>query len=616
MDRRDRGASGGAGGDRLTSVTTYRLRIADPNGHHFEIVCDIDNPQTEQRLSMPSWIPGSYLLREFARHVVEVKAESNGRPIEIAKIDKGSWVVRGAKDRLRVTLRVHALDLSVRGAYLDGQRAYFNGPCVFLWVHGKEREPASVWLEAPEDPRCRDWQVATSMQPVDVDTRGFGRYAAKDYDELIDHPAEISAFARVAFTAANIPHELVVAGRHDTDLERVAGDLRQLCETQLAFFGPPAPFERYVFLGLALDKGYGGLEHRSSSSLMLSADDLPKPGEAGVPAEYQRFLGLCSHEYFHSWNVKRLKPAAFMPYRLDRRNHTRLLWVFEGITSYYQDLLLLRGDLIGLDAYLVRLAQMLTKVYRAPGRLHQSLAEASFDAWDRLYKPEPNSLNATISYYTKGALVALALDLKLRKASNSAVGLDEVMTALWERFGREGVGLGEDDFERVAEELGGADLGEFFDLAVRDTVDLPLAELLADFAVSMELRASAGPQDQGGALKHTERSSLTLGAIYRDTRDSLELLGVVAGGPAESAGLVAGDQIVALDGYRVDAATLTRRLSRFDPGATVTITLFRRNELLQFPITLQSAPLDTVSLTAQANPDAAGLERRIAWLGS
>jgi len=594
----------------------YAVRLADLNRHLLEIECRLPSPAAIEYLSLPSWIPGSYLLREYARHVVRIAAASpNGAPV-VTKIDNSTWTVEGASDELVVVIRVYALDLSVRGAYLDGQRGYLNGTCVFLRVRGREHEAVEVTIERPAEPRCAAWRVGTAMNPLQVDPAGFGRYSARDYEELIDHPVEISDFARVEFTAAGIPHALVIAGRHESDLERVASDLRQLCETQLNFFGAPAPFDHYLFLGLAVDKSYGGLEHRASSSLVFDPNDLPKPAETGMPQEYQRFLSLCSHEYFHAWHIKQLKPAAFSPYRLNERNYTRLLWVFEGITSYYQDLMLLRSDLIGRAAYLNRLAQVLTRVYRTPGRALQSLAESSFDAWDKLYKPESNSANATMSYYTKGALVALALDLTVRAATSSAASLDTILVALWTRFGRAGVGLAESDFERLAAEIAGISLQQFFDKAVRGTDDLPLEELLGAFGVDLQFRAATGPQDLGGLAPRPDgEPTLTLGVSYRDGAAGLELTTVFDGGPAEAAGLNVGDQVIALGGYRVDPANLARRLARFEPGETVPVAFFRRNELLHAQLKLELTPLDTCCLRLREDPGPEVADLRRAWLG-
>jgi predicted metalloprotease with PDZ domain len=597
-------------------MLSYLVRLADPNRHLLAVECRIPAVAENETVSLPSWIPGSYLLREYARHVTAIGVTSaQGRPL-LTKVDNSSWQVSGAAGEVVITMQVYALDLSVRGAYLDGERGYLNGTCVFLRVHGRESEPVELTIVPPEDPRCADWRVGTAMAPRNVDGRGFGRYGASDYDELIDHPIEISNFAEVEFKAAGIAHRLLIAGRHSTDLERVATDLSQLCDEQQQFFGAPSPFDRYVFLATAVEKGYGGLEHRASSSLMFDPGDLPVVGEPGVPRDYQRFLSLCSHEYFHAWHVKQLKPAAFSPYRLNERNYTRQLWVFEGITSYYQDLMLLRAGLIGAEAYLNRLAQTLTRVYRTPGRAQQSLAESSFDAWDRLYKPEPNSPNATISYYTKGALVALALDLTVRSATGSTASLDRILTQLWTDYGRDRRGIAEGEFEAVAAAVAGIPLTEFFDQAVRGTDDLPLGPLLAAFGVNLEFRAALGPQDAGGsAPPPSGPAPLGLGIAYRDGGLGLELTTVLDGGPAERAGLSPGDLLIAIGRRRVDAASLSRRLARFEAGDSVPVAYFRRGELAETELTLAPAPLDTCVLRLAAEADPAALALRQAWLG-
>lgn len=564
---------------------------------------------------MPAWIPGSYLLRDFARHVVHAEAKSGGEALAVEKTGSGEWCVRGARGTLDFTITVHALDQSVRGAYVDRRRAYFNGPCVFALPEGRDAELIEVTLEPPQHPACEDWRVATALSADDVDERGFGTYRAGDYDELLDHPVEISDFESVEFEAASVPHRLVVAGRFESDLDRVATDLALLCTTQIEFFGRPAPFDRYVFLGLATGDGYGGLEHRASTSLIFSRDDLPKPGEVGPSRDYQRFLALASHEYFHTWHVKRTKPAAFMPYRLDRRNHTRLLWVFEGITSYYQELMLRRSGVVGINAFLQRLGELLTRVFRTPGRFNQSLAESSFDAWDVLYRPEPYHPNTSISYYTKGAMVALALDLKLRLETKGRTSLDEVVRELWLRYGARGVGVPEDGFERLAAELSGLDLTAFFDSAVRGTDDPPLKDLLAPFGISLELRAASGPDDKGGAPRAGNGELLTLGAAIREREHGLELASVLEGGAAERAGLNPGDVLVAIDRLRVTSRNLARRLARFEDGERVTATVFRGDELLEVGLVLKRAPLDTCYLVVRDAADAEVAARRRAWLG-
>ena len=565
---------------------------------------------------MPAWIPGSYLLRDFARHVVRAEAKSGRESLPVVKTGAAEWSVRGAGRTLIFTITVYALDQSVRGAYLDRQRGYFNGPCVFVTPVGREAEPIEVTLEPPPHSQCEDWRVATALVPRELDERGFGTYNAADYDELLDHPVEISDFERVEFEAGGVPHHLVISGRFESDLDRIAADLTQICTAQIEFFGKPAPFDRYWFLGLAVGEGYGGLEHRASSSLIFGRDELPKAGEAGPSRDYQRFLALASHEYFHTWHVKRTKPAAFMPYRLDRRNQTRLLWVFEGITSYYQELMLLRSGVIGVNAFLQRLGELLTRVFRMPGRFKQSLEASSFDAWDVLYRPEPHHANTSISYYAKGAMVALALDLKLRLDTAGRASLDDVMRELWRRYGARGVGVPEDGFELLAAEVSGLDLEPFFASAVRGTEDPPLKELLAEFGVALEMRAAAGADDRGGAAARSANGELlSLGVAVREREHGLELTSVLDGGPAERAGLNPGDVLVAIDRLRVTGRNLARRLARFESGERVTASAFRGDELLEVGIVLKAAPLDTCYLTVrdQAAPTAA--ERRRAWLG-
>jgi predicted metalloprotease with PDZ domain len=597
------------------ALIRYRVRLADVDRHRFEVECRLEDAAAEQRFSLPAWIPGSYLLRDFARHVVRAEAVSGGEPLEVVKTGAAEWCVSGAARELEFTITVHALDQSVRGSYLDRQRGYFNGPCLFVLPEGRAAEPIELAIEAPAHASCADWRVATSFTPHEVDERGFGSYRAADYDELLDHPVEISDFESVEFEAAGVPHRLVISGRFESDLERIATDLAQICAAQIEFFGKPAPFDRYLFLGLAVGEGHGGLEHRASTSLIFGRDDLPKPGEAGPSRDYQRFLALASHEYFHAWHVKRTKPAAFMPYRLDRRNHTRLLWVFEGITSYYQELMLLRSGVIGMTAFLQRLGELLTRVFRMPGRFEQSLDAASFDAWDVLYRPEPHHPNTTISYYTKGALVALALDLKLRLESAGRTSLDDVVRELWRRYGARGIGVPEDGFERLAAEVSGLDLGAFFASAVRGTDDPPVKELLAEFAVALEMRAASGPDDRGGTPRAVNGELLALGAQVREREHGLELVSVLDGGAAERAGLNPGDVLVAIDRLRVTGRNLARRLARFENGERVTATVFRGDELLELGMVLKAAQLDTCYLTAREHADTHALERRRAWLG-
>ncbi|MFZ2852493.1 MAG: peptidase M61, partial [Rhodocyclaceae bacterium] len=540
----------------------YTIRPLNPAAHLFEVSCTVDNPDPDgQRFALPAWIPGSYLIRDFARHIVAIRAESGdsaGRPVRLAKIDKHTWQAAALKagESLTVTCEVYAWDLSVRGAHLDTTHAFFNGTSVFLSPLGHEQAPCLVDLLPPEGEDYQGWRVATALAAENSEKNekvaakrhakrnGFGRYRAANYDELIDHPVEMGTFTRATFKACGVPHEVVISGRHDCDLERLTADLKRICEWQIRFFGEPTPMDRYVFLVTAVGDGYGGLEHRASTALLCARDDLPHAGMAGTPERYRGFLGLCSHEYFHTWNVKRIKPAAFVPYDLTRENHSTLLWAFEGFTSYYDDLALLRCGAIGLDDWLELTAKTIANVERAPGRRRQTLAESSFDAWSKYYRQDENTPNEVVSYYAKGALVALALDLTLRSATKGRTSLDDVMRTLWRRHGQTGVGVGDDDIRRIAEECAGIKLKHFFDQAVHGTQDLPLARLLKPFGIRLQ-RAATGQTPSLGVKTGSDGNEVNLATVY-------------AGGAAQQAGLAAGDTLLALDGLRVTPATLER----------------------------------------------------------
>lgn len=362
-------------------------------------------------------------------------------------------------------------------------------------------------------------------------------------------------------------------------------------------FGAPAPMRRYTFLVTAVGQGYGGLEHRASTALLCSRYDLPARALPGISAGYRTFLGLCSHEYFHAWHVKRIKPAAFIACDLNRENYTTLLWAFEGFTSYYDDLALLRSGVIELPDWLEITAKTISDVERCPGRQRQTLAEASFDAWSKFYRPDENSPNAQISYYAKGALFALALDLTLRARTRGRVSLDDVMRSLWWQYGKTGQGVGDEDIRLIAEALCGLDLRRFFADGVHGTRELPLKKLLAPFGIGLEWDKAKTP---------------ALGVKTANAADALKLATVYDGGAAQAAGLAADDVLVAIDGLRVTPASLEQQLGRCRPGDTLTVHAFRRDELMQFSVRLAPPADETARLVVKTGAN----RLRHAWLGA
>jgi predicted metalloprotease with PDZ domain len=603
----------------------YLIVPAAPEAHRFEVTVRVSDPEPAgQELWLPVWVPGSYLVREFARQVLAVSArDGQGRAVSVTKVDKHRWRCAPCIGPLSVTCEVYAWDLSVRAAHLDTTHAYFNGSAVFLAVAGREHEHCTVDIEPPPGEAFKAWRVATTLERAGAPEHGFGRYRAADYDELIDHPVECGTFDLVSFDAHGVRHDVALTGRHRGDLDRLVRDLARACTAQIDLFGAPPPFDRYLFQITVVGDGYGGLEHRRSTSLLCSRDDLPQVGQSKTGDRYRTLLGLASHEYFHAWNVKRIKPAAFLPYDLSREAYTRQLWAFEGITSYYDDLALVRCGLFTHDEYLQMLGETVTRVLRGGGRLRQSVAESSFDAWIKFYRPDENTPNAVVSYYTKGSLVALALDLTLREATGGARSLDDLMRRLWHDYGARDIGVPEDRIPALASEIAGRDLGAFFALAVEGTADLPLATLLATVGVTIGLRAATGESDKGGtaasptvaaaagALAGDTPARAWIGArIAGDGRISL----VHDGGPAQRAGLSAGDQVIAVDGLRL--AGIEPLLSASRPGRVLDVHAFRRDELYQCRVTLTEAPLDTAWLAIDAGASPAAAAARAAWLGT
>lgn len=596
---------------------TYHLRLRATGTRLIEVACRVRNPDPAgQRVSLPAWIPGSYLIRDFARHVVTLTARSGDEPVGLRKLDKSTWQAAPVDGDLVLHAEIHAHDLSVRGAHLDPAGAFFNGSSVFLRVHGHERGTHVLHLSPGDEAGSAGWRVATGLSRRTGAPWEFGAFEAASYAELIDHPVLAGPLDVLEFEAAGVPHALVLAGCHAADGERLRVDLARLCAWHIDFFGGPAPMSRYLFLLRLTGEGVGGLEHRDSSALVCHRNQLPRRGHAGVDRGYRRFLGLASHEYFHAWHVKRIQAAELADADLEREAYTRQLWIFEGITSYYDDLALLRCGLIDVPAYLELLGSTLTAVYRSPGRRRQTLEEASFDAWIKFYRPDENSPNAQVSYYKKGAMVALALDLEVRLRTAGRASLDDIMRVLWKTHGREGVPLPEGGFEELAAQVTGLDLGEFFHNSLRSTVDPPVGILLAQFGVRLHMRCTEGAGDPGGTPgTGDDQPRPWLGLRTRAANGRLQVSHVLEDGPAQRAGICAGDELVAIDGLRLDASALDATIASMGVGQAMEVHVFRRDELLRLDLEVGVAPRDSCYLSLDAGADAAAIARRHGWLG-
>ncbi len=581
----------------------YRVEVRDHAAHLFKVTLTVAQPAAEQKVSLPVWIPGSYLVREFAGHLQNLTARQGTRALPAAaltQLDKCSWTLRSNPAKpLVLSYEVYAKDASVRTATLDDVRGFFNGTSLCLRVEGQENAAHTLEIVPPKAGAA--WSLATGLAPLKVDKRGFGSYQAGRYDELVDCPVEMGAFWSGSFEACGVPHRFVVAGAPASfDGERLLADTQKICETQIRFWhgNKKPPFDNYVFMLDAVDDGYGGLEHRNSTALICNRRDLPRQGETKVPEGYTTLRGLISHEYFHTWNVKRLRPAEFARYDYTRENYTELLWFFEGFTSYYDDLLLRRCGLLDNAGYLKLLNKTINQVMQTPGRQVQAVAEASFDAWVKYYRQDENTPNATVSYYTKGALVALCFDLSLRQAKPGAQGLtnllltpaslDAVMRGLWARC--QAGPMREADFAAELLAVSGRSFEPELSAWVHGRGELPLKALLEKHGVAV--------------IEEPAQLAQRLGLRVSESGGSVHVKAVLSGGAAHRAGLSAGDEWLGVaPAGRNSAATAAGaagwRLNKLDDlllyagkAGRVQALVARDKRLLHLPLTL---PVDVTT---------------------
>lgn len=586
----------------------YTLTPADPHAHLYDVTVEITPSHPIGHIvSLPSWITGSYMIRDFAKHLIGLRAVSaDGTELAITSLDKARWQLAANDQPIRLHYQVYAWDLSVRGAHFDQTHGFFNGTSCFLMVDGLRDKTVTLDIQQTDFTHHQAWCLATAMQAVKVDAQGFGRYIAADYDELVDHPVEMGTFTQVEFVAEGIKHKVVLTGRHQCDSARLTQDLEKICAEQIRFFGKPAPFAHYVFMVMVVGEGYGGLEHRASTALVCSRDSLPYVGMEKASDAYLEFLELCSHEYFHSWNVKRIMPSIFQTPDLSQPAYTEQLWWFEGVTSYYDLQFLLRAGIIDQSQYLNQLAQQMTRVYRMPGRFKQTVAESSFHAWTKFYQQDENAPNAIISYYTKGALIALGLDFQIRQATNGEKTLDNLLLRLWHEHGQPQIGLAEGQIEKLAAEVAGQDLSDFFARYLRGTDDLAFEAWFEQVGIEFGLRVANSSSDLGGVVSGSADKPapyLSLGANLANTEhQTVKLTHVWQQRPAHLAGLSANDEIIALNGLKTpNVAALEKTLSRAKVGDIIACHFFRRDELMQCLIKLDQPPADRVVLSKKTD---------------
>lgn len=553
----------------------YQIEFDDYRQHLIHVTLRFVADPT-QVLSLPTWIPGSYLIREFSKHIESVRAyDEEGRLLEIQKFEKNKWRLFNTDHELiTVEYDVYAYDLSVRGAYVDQTRLYVNPACACLGLEGQEDKAVEVELFLPDE--LKHFQLATGMASKSL-VKGRFTLKAKNYAELIDAPFELAEQTRFSFEANGIPHEFVVSGKHAMNAARMQQDMEKICATEISMFGS-APFANYTFMTMATANSYGGLEHPNSTSLISPREDLPKANEPEEPSEdYQRFLGLCSHEYFHSWLVKFIRPENFVNYDLNKEGYTSLLWIFEGFTSYYDDLILLRSGVISQASYIKLLKTQIDRYLQNPGRFVQSVSESSFDAWVKFYRQDENSNNAGTSYYNKGCLVALCLDLGLRLRGSS---LDALMRKLYENA-QKGIQVHERTIVELCNELTGDNWIEQINHLINTTDELPLDQLFPEFGLSYSLKND---------------KSLPLGLKLVDKPEGVLVQSARRDGAAAEAGLSAHDVIIAIDGLKATVKLVEKYAKQ---EGIYSILAFRRDELMSFDVKAAGSELTEVELKVE-----------------
>jgi predicted metalloprotease with PDZ domain len=579
---------------RLTNVAPtihYQVAMPQPESHLFEVVLHLQDwklPVLD--LKLPVWTPGSYLVREYAKHLQDFSAYAGEQSLPWRKLGKNHWQIETSVSVSTITVRyrVFANELSVRTNHLDATHGYFNGAALFFRIPGLERQPIHVTIVPPRP----EWHVTTPLPAVPEQPNTF---EAGDFDTLVDSPFEIGCHQVKQFEVLGKSHELAIWGKGNADLARIIPDMQKIIEVEAKLFGG-LPYDRYVFLLHLSSQGNGGLEHKYACSL-----NYPRFGFRAKD-KYDRFMQLVAHEFFHLWNVKRIRPKALEVFDYDQENYTPSLWFSEGTTSYYDLVIPLRAGIYDSQAFLNNLGKEITRFQTTPGRLVQPLSESSFDAWIKLYRPDANSSNSQISYYLKGEMVSFLLDLLIRERHGNERSLDDVMLKMWQQFGQAEIGFTPEQLQEVIESVAGMELGDFFKQYIDGTQELPFNQYLEPFGLQMVGEDEEEPVPHLGVKAQTENG--------REVIKSVE-----AGTPAQQAGIDAGDELLAIDGMRVTAQNLSDRLKDYQPGDTIQVTVFHQEELHTYSLTLAAPRPSRYQVICVEHPSATQKQNFEGWLG-
>jgi predicted metalloprotease with PDZ domain len=566
----------------------YLVAMSQPETHLFEVTLRLVNyPSPILDLKLPVWTPGSYLVREYAKNLQDFVAFAENKPFSWRKISKNHWQVdKTGVSELTVRYRIFANELSVRTNHLDTTHGYFNGAALFFRIPNWDKQPIRVTI-VPPHPK---WQVTTALPPIGEETNTF---LAGDFDTLVDTPFEIGCHQLYKFEVLGKPHELAIWGQGNYQVQQLIADIQKIIQVEAQMFGG-LPYERYVFLLHLFSQAFGGLEHKDSCSLIYQRFGFR------TQEKYDRFIQLVAHEFFHLWNVKRIRPKALEVFDYDQENYTPSLWFCEGTTSYYDLLIPLRAGIYDAKSYLNNLSKEITKYETTPGRKVQPVSESSFDAWIKLYRPDANSGNSQISYYLKGEMVSLLLDLLIRSTHNNQRSLDDVMLKMWQQFGKDEIGYTPEQLQEVIESVAGIDLTDFFQCYIDSTNDLPFNQYLEPFG--LQLLAEQQEEPYLGVRINTENGREMIKFVETDS-------------PAQVGGIDAGDELLAIDGIKVTGNSLSDRLKDYQPNDTIQVTVFHQDELRTYSITLTSPHPTRYQVKPVEHPNSTQQKNFAGWLG-
>ncbi|MCC5930208.1 MAG: M61 family metallopeptidase [Cyclobacteriaceae bacterium] len=558
----------------------YKLSMPEPQTHYLEVEIQLSGyDKQELLLKMPVWAPGSYLIREFPRHIEGFHVEtSTGKSLQFSKTNKNSWqIINGRNSSLVIRYRVYAFDLTVRTSFVDEDFAFVNGSNVFMYADYLRNLPARLIIHPH-----KNWEkISTGLQK---EGESSWIYKIQNYDELADSPIQIGNHEVFTFNAAGVEHELAMVGPGNYNSRRIISDLSQIAEVCTEIFGEN-PNKRFVYIVHNLDRRGGGLEHMNSTVLQVDR------WSYGPENSYLNFLSLAAHEYFHLWLVKRLRPAAFIPYDYDQEQYTPLLWVMEGFVSYYDDLILKRAGLMSEREYLRRVALNFSTLMNTPGRKVQSVAASSFDTWIKFYRRDENSNNSQVSYYNKGAVLATLLDLEIISNSMGKHRLNDVLKEMYQQFyKRKDAGINENDVKKYLERYAGKDLGDFFESYIYGTDEI-------DFEKYFE-KAGLNLFDL-----NSENKSASLGFSFQYISANMVVRTVLRDGPAWKSGINVDDEILAIDGFRVRNDTFSKLMQNYKAGDEVKILLSRSGIIHEITCQAEKSTEVEYILQKTANPE-------------